>query len=303
MKLAAYHKDGRNFLGVVTGSSLIDVSPWVLEASSASLDSIEPLHWCGYISLLMQELPSLQAYLADPQHICVDLETVELLPPLVRPGKIVAIGTNYRDHAVEVGRDNKAADAGQEMSAAPRLLGIFPSSIAAPCSTLKMPSPVKKLDFEAELAVVIGKPGKDVEEQAALSHVFGYMTANDFSAREYQFDIQPPQTTRAKSMDGFTPLGPWITTADEILDPQQLSVRCWVNGQPVQDGHTGQMQFGVASLIARISTQFSLHPGDLILTGTPAGCGAFQKPPRYLRSGDVVRTEVEQLGELITTIA
>src|SRR3546814_6387229 len=114
--------------------------------------------------------------------------------------------------------------------AAPRLLGVFPSSIAAPRSTLKMPLSVKKLDFEAELAVVIGKPGKNVGEHSALSHVFGYVTANDFSAREYQFDIQPPQTTRAKSMDGFTPLGPWLTTADEIPDPQQLSVRCWVTG-------------------------------------------------------------------------
>jgi 2-keto-4-pentenoate hydratase/2-oxohepta-3-ene-1,7-dioic acid hydratase in catechol pathway len=303
MKLAVYRRDGRSFLGALTSSGLIDVTPWGLEASGASSDVIDPLHWCDYISLVMQELPSLQAYVASCQHICIDLETVELLPPLLRPGKIVAIGTNYLDHAVEVGRASKAADAVQEISAVPRLLGIFPSSIAAPCSTLNMPSSVKKLDFEAELAVVIGKSGKDIEEQAALSHVFGYMTANDFSAREYQFDIQPPQTTRAKSMDGFTPLGPWITTADEISDPQQLSVRCWVNDQRVQDGHTGHMQFGVASLIARISTQFSLHPGDLILTGTPAGCGAFQKPPRYLRSGDVVRTEVEQLGELITTIA
>jgi 2-keto-4-pentenoate hydratase/2-oxohepta-3-ene-1,7-dioic acid hydratase in catechol pathway len=231
------------------------------------------------------------------------LETVELLPPLLHPGKIVAIGTNYLDHAAEVGRDTKAAHADGEISANPRLLGIFPSSISGARSTLCMPPSVHKLDYEAELAVIIGKPGKDIEEHAALGHVLGYMTANDFSAREYQFDIQPAQTTRAKSMDGFTPLGPWITTADEISDPQSLAVRCWVNDERVQDGHTSQMQFGVASLIAQISTQFTLHPGDLILTGTPAGCGAFQKPPRYLRAGDVVRTEVERLGALITTIA
>src|SRR3546814_2242 len=207
MKLAVYRRGESNFLGVMTSSGLIDVTPWVLEASSISSNTAKSSHWCSYISLVMQELPLLQSYVAAHRHICIDLETVELLPPVLHPGKIVAVGTNYLDHAAEVGRENKAAGVDQEISAAPRLLGVFPSSIAAPRSTLKMPLSVKKLDFEAELAVVIGKPGKNVGEHSALSHVFGYVTANDFSAREYQFDIQPPQTTRAKSMDGFKPLG------------------------------------------------------------------------------------------------
>src|SRR5690606_21273267 len=145
----------------------------------------------------------LDAYVSEHRHQCVDLETVQLLPPLLQPGKIVAIGTNYLDHAAEVGRGTMASAASGAVKSIPRLLGIFPSSIDGARSTLCIPTSVTKLDYEAELAVVIGKHGKDIAEHEALEHVFGYMTANDFSAREYQFDIQPPQTTRAKSMDGF----------------------------------------------------------------------------------------------------
>lgn len=303
MKLAVCRKDARTFLGVVTDTGLVDATSWAEAARCGTSEPSAAQGWDALLPLLADDMSPLRRHIADLRHVRIDMETVELLPPLTRPGKIVAVGTNYLDHAIEVGRNGGAAGSHTGVSAAPRLLGIFSSSIAGPSSAVPVPPSVKKLDFEAELAVVIGKPGKNIQEQFALDHVLGYMTANDFSAREYQFDINPPQTTRAKSMDGFTPLGPWVTTADELADPQNLAVRCWVNGELVQDGHTSQMQFGVAELIARISEQFSLHTGDLILTGTPAGCGAFRKPPRYLRPGDTVRTHIDHLGELVTTIA
>ena len=163
---------------------------------------------------------------------------------------------------------------------------------------VQRPAPVTKLDFEAELAVVIGAFACSVAQARALEVVAGYTALNDVSAREFQFDVSPPQTTFAKSMDGFCPMGPWLVTKDEIPDPQTLEVACFVNGEAMQRGHTKDMIFPVDRLIAYITQYMTLEPGDVIATGTPAGVGAFRKPPVWLKPGDRVRIEVSHIGAL-----
>jgi 2-keto-4-pentenoate hydratase/2-oxohepta-3-ene-1,7-dioic acid hydratase in catechol pathway len=170
--------------------------------------------------------------------------------------------------------------------------------VAAPGAPVPRPAPVTKMDFEAELAVVIGGYGKDVPEAEALPLVAGYTIVNDLSAREFQFDIAPAQTTFAKSMDGFAPMGPWLVTRDEIPDPQTLEVSCWLNGARMQHGRTADMLFPVAFLISYISRFMTLEPGDVIATGTPAGIGAFRQPPVYLQPGDRLRFEVTGVGTM-----
>lgn len=223
----------------------------------------------------------------------VPLASVALRAPIGRPGKIVGIGRNYADHAAETG---------VAPFEKPRIIFKMPSSVSDPGGTVVRPTSVAKLDFEAELAVVIGEFVKDVPVARALDAVAGYTVLNDVSAREFQFDVSPAQTTFAKSMDGFCPLGPCLVTADEIPDPQALRVQCWVNDEPMQDASTADMLFGVRELISYISRFMTLEPGDLIATGTPAGIGAFRTPPQWLRPGDRVRAEVSGIGALLTTI-
>jgi len=154
------------------------------------------------------------------------------------------------------------------------------------------------MDFEAELAVVIGGYGRNLPAGEALGLVAGYTVMNDLSAREFQFDMTPAQTSFAKSMTGFAPMGPWLVTRDEVPDPQALEVSCWLNGQQMQHGHTADMLFPVATLIAYLSRFMTLEPGDVITTGTPAGIGAFRSPPVYLQAGDLLRLHVSQVGAM-----
>jgi 2-keto-4-pentenoate hydratase/2-oxohepta-3-ene-1,7-dioic acid hydratase in catechol pathway len=217
------------------------------------------------------------------------LDSVQLLAPVPRPGKIVGVGRNYAEHAKEVGTP------AQEQ---PRLFTKVPSSVVGPGSVIKRPAVVKKMDFEAELAVVIGAVASNVARARALECVAGYTVLNDLSAREFQLDVSPPQTSLAKSMDGFCPMGPWLVTRDEIPDPQALDIACDVNGQPMQRGRTSDMIFPVDRLIEYISGFMTLEPGDVIATGTPAGVGAFRKPPVWLAPGDRIRIEISQIGVL-----
>ena len=211
-----------------------------------------------------------------------------LLAPLLRPSKIVAIGRNYREHAAEEGVD---------VPAAPLMFAKFPSSIVGPGDEIRWSARLTdSVDFEAELAVVIGTAARDVPMESALQHVFGYTCLNDVSARDLQFG--DGQWIRGKSLDTFCPVGPVVVTADEIVDPQALGIRCRVNGDLLQDASTSQMYFTVAELISYCSRNFTLEPGDLIATGTPSGVGVFRDPPVYLRDGDVVRVEIDGIGTL-----
>ncbi len=216
----------------------------------------------------------------------VPLSTVSLQAP-VRPGKLIGVGLNYRAHAHETG---------QQIPERPLLFAKFPSAVTAPGGPIRMPSYTSELDYEGELAVVIGTTANSVSAGDALAHVFGYAVMNDVSARDLQ--RTEPQWVLAKSGDTFAPWGPWITTADEIPDPQNLSVRTWVNGELRQDGHTSDMVFSVAELIAYISDRITLEPGDVITTGTPAGVGAGFSPTKFLAVGDQIRVEINGLGRI-----
>src|SRR3954469_21658775 len=205
------------------------------------------------------------------------LTDVELLAPVPRPRAIFGIGLNYADHAAETGRD------------APEFPIVFlklPSSSAAPNATLAIPEAVRRLDYEGELAVVMGAGGKGA----------GYAVADDVSARDLQG--REPQWTRAKGFDNSCPWGPWITTADELGDPHDLRLRTWVNGDLRQDSRTSDLIFKVPELVAFLRETCTLEPGDLILTGTPSGVGMALDPPQFLGSGDVVRIEIERLGSI-----
>jgi len=221
------------------------------------------------------------------------LAAARVLSPLAAPQKIICIGLNYADHAKE---------ANLELPAAPVAFAKFANCLAGsgePVRVAKRDS--VQLDYEAELAVIIGRSVRNIAENEALSAVFAYANANDLSARDAQFADK--QWVRGKSFDGFCPLGPWLLTADEIANPQKLAIRCRVNGRTLQDSNTDQMVFGVAQLVAYLSRTMTLEPGDVILTGTPVGVGLGQKPALFLTDGDVVEVEIDGLGVLRTSIA
>ena len=215
------------------------------------------------------------------------LSEVVLLPPVTRPGKIIAVGLNYRDHAIETK---------QEIPTTPVIVAKFPSSINGPYAPVMLPKDDPQGDYEAELAVVIGRKAKGVSEADALNYVAGYMPLNDVSARRWQFADK--QWVRGKSCDTFCPTGPWLTTRDAVPDPHALSIRMRVNGNVVQDSNTSNLIFRIPTLIAFISAAITLEPGDIIATGTPDGVGVFRKPPVFLKSGDVMEVEIEGLGTL-----
>jgi 5-carboxymethyl-2-hydroxymuconate isomerase len=206
----------------------------------------------------------------------------------VAPGKVVAIGLNYLDHIRETGLDRPAK---------PLVFAKFPTSVIGDGADIRLPLDVtERVDWEVELAAVIGRTARDVAVEDALDHVYGYTVANDVSARDLQ--QSDGQWVRAKSLDTFCPLGPVLVTADEIPDPQALHLVCRVNGEVVQDATTDLMVFGVAELISFCSRSFTLEPGDVLLTGTPWGCGEFMDPRRSLAPGDVVECEIDGIGVL-----
>ena len=223
-----------------------------------------------------------------PDGPAVALADVELLAPL-RPGKLIGVGLNYRDHAAETGAP---------LPAEPLLFAKLVTSVAAPAAEIARPAYTEELDYEGELAVVIGRLARDVPAVRALEHVFGYAVMNDVTARDRQRD--EPQWVRAKGGDTFAPFGPWVTTADEVPDPQALAIRTTVNGELRQDGSTSDMVFPVAALVAWCSASFTLEPGDVITTGTPAGVGVASGS--FLAPGDRVVVEIDGLGSLDNTV-
>lgn len=213
-------------------------------------------------------------------------DAIELAP--LRPGKIVAIGLNYMDHVRETGMDAPER---------PLVFAKFPSSVIGPQEQIVIdPELAGRVDWEVELAVVIGKRLRNASAEDALDGVFGYTVGNDVSARDVQFS--DGQWARAKSFDTFCPLGPSIVTANEVGDPQGLALQTRVNGETVQSSSTSEMVFGVAELLAFCSRSFTFEPADVLLTGTPWGCGEFMEPRRSLKAGDVVECEISEIGIL-----
>ncbi len=221
-----------------------------------------------------------------------DREEVRLGPPVPDPQKIVCLGLNYRDHAEE---------SGLQPPPAPMFFAKFANSLVGPYDDVVPPATTQRVDYEAELAVVIGRRGRHIAQDDALNHVAGAMVLNDVSARDLQ--LANPLWTGGKAIDTFAPCGPSLVLLDEIDDLQDLGVRTRVNGQLVQDGNTAAMIFGVAATIAFLSQIMTLEPGDIVATGTPAGVGQSRTPPLFLQTGDVVETEIDGLGALRNRIA
>jgi 2-keto-4-pentenoate hydratase/2-oxohepta-3-ene-1,7-dioic acid hydratase in catechol pathway len=224
----------------------------------------------------------------DPAGLpCLDPAEVVFLPPVPDPGTVFAIGLNYASHCVEQGRPTPEEPL-FFLKATSCLVGHRHPIVAWPLT--------QELDFEGELAVIIGRGGRAIPESEALAHCFGWTILHDVSARDLQRNDR--QWSRAKGLDTFGPTGPFMATRDEVPDPQALRVRTWVNGEPVQDAATSEMAFPVARLVAHLSEAITLRPGDIVSTGTPGGVGLYRKPPRFLVPGDVVRIRIDGIGEL-----
>ena len=303
MKLAQFRLKGTSEvrLGVLAGERLLDMAalaravviagrraaPWLTNAAgtfeviSRGGDGLEEL-----AALVEEAGPGTgegDARVAPPP------DAVEFLPP-VFPGKLLAIGRNYVDHAIE---------GGAEPPAAPLIFTKLSNSLTAHGQPVVLHAISSQIDYEAELAVVIGRRCRRVSESEALAHVFGYTLINDVSARDLQFG--DGQWVRGKGLDGFAPLGPYVTTRDEVTDVQSLKIEGRLNGEVMQSSNTSKMIFGVAYLVSYISQAITLEPGDVIATGTPEGVGVFRKPPVLLKPGDVFEVEVEGLGTLSNT--
>ncbi|MDA0159251.1 fumarylacetoacetate hydrolase family protein [Solirubrobacter ginsenosidimutans] len=215
------------------------------------------------------------------------LGDVQLRPVIPSPRKVICVGLNFRPHVSETAR---------ELPSYPVLFTKFALSLCGPYAAIALPRESSQVDWEGEVAVVIGKPGRRIPRADALEHVAGYTLANDVSMRDYQ--RKSPQWLQGKCWEATTPLGPWLVTADEVPDPSALVLRTTLNGETVQEASLSTLIFDIPTLISTISEAVTLEPGDVILTGTPGGVGMARTPPRYLAPGDVVGVEAEGLGRL-----
>jgi 2-keto-4-pentenoate hydratase/2-oxohepta-3-ene-1,7-dioic acid hydratase in catechol pathway len=221
----------------------------------------------------------------------VALEDARLTAPVPRPGKLICIGLNYKDHALEQG---------VPVPESPIVFSKFTTAIIGPEDQVVVPPACTQPDYEAELAVVIGRTAKNVSREKAYEHVFGYCAFNDISGRDFQFADK--QWQRGKSCDTFAPMGPFVATREEIKDPHGLAIKLRLNGEVMQSSRTDQLVFNVPQLIEFLSASITLEPGDIIATGTPPGVGFARKPPVYLKSGDRMEVEIDGLGVLVNNV-
>jgi len=279
MKLVTFSHKNHTRLGLVKDNQVVDLH----HVSQGRL----PM---DMFTFLQQGEPALQLARELEQKATsnLPLAEVKLLAPLTNPSKVVAIGLNYMDHC----REQKV-----EPPKSPLIFAKFPTAIIGPQEAIRWdPALTGQVDFEAELAVIMGRRARRVSEAEALEYVAGYTICHDVSARDLQFG--DGQWVRAKSLDTFCPLGPYLVTRDEILDPHQLAIRCTVNDAVLQNSNTQEMIFRIPFLIAYISRAFTLLPGDIITTGSPDGVGVFRSPKVFLKDGDRVTIEIEGLGQL-----
>ena len=279
MKLITYVAGDGPRLGAVRGDRVIDLN----EASGGRL----PPDMLAFLSQGEDAMELARAVVA--RNTCtLDVSDATLLAPVPAPSKVVAIGLNYMDHCRESGR---------ELPKNPVIFTKFPTAVIGPGAAVRWdPALTSRVDYEVELAVIMGRTARRVRAGEALSYVAGYAVGNDVSARDLQFG--DGQWVRGKSLDTFCPLGPYLVTRDEVPDPHDLALRCLVNGELMQDSSTAELIFRVPELIAFITRAFTLLPGDVIMTGTPHGVGVSRTPPVFLRHGDTVTAEIEGLGQL-----
>jgi 2-keto-4-pentenoate hydratase/2-oxohepta-3-ene-1,7-dioic acid hydratase in catechol pathway len=280
MRLCSFDAGGVSAVGLVLGEEVADLRR---VAPQLPLNPVDIL--AGGAKL--REMAETAARTA-PQ---LKLKDVKLRAPVGRPGKILGIGLNYRDHAKETGREPPTTQMWFNKQT---------TSLHDPFAPVLMPAVSKALDYEVELVVVIAKRGRHVPRQRAHEIIGGYMTGCDYSVRDWQRATQT--MIMGKGFDTHAPVGPWITTPDEAGDVSSMALKCWVNGELRQNGNTGDMIFDIAAQIEHVTKAFPLEPGDLIFTGTPAGVGAAFDPPKFVKVGDKVRVEVERLGAIEAVI-
>lgn len=276
MRLVSFRSGETKSYGVVSGESVIDVGN-ILKASSPTL--LDALSHLDEVKALQERAPT------------IGLDQVELLPPIENAGRIVCIGLNYKSHIAETGRDAPAY---------PIIFPRYPDSLVGSNSPMVRPRVSEKMDFEGELAVVIGKPGRHVPAEKAMEHVAGFACFNDGSIRDYQRHTS--QFMPGKCFWHSGAFGPWLVTRDEIPDPAALHLQTRLNGEVMQDTSVDDLLFGVESLVAYLSDIWPLQVGDVIATGTTGGVGAFRKPPVWMKPGDVVEVEISGLGTLTNPI-
>jgi 2-keto-4-pentenoate hydratase/2-oxohepta-3-ene-1,7-dioic acid hydratase in catechol pathway len=277
MKLCTFLRDAVRVVGVVTDDGIVDLS-----AAAPELPA-------EMTALLAAGEPALRraAAAASPARACIPLDSVRLAPPILRPPKFLAVGLNYADHV---------AEAGLETPKLPTIFNKQSTCVTGPTDPVHMPRVSSALDYEGELGFVVGRRCRHVPRERAHEVIAGYLVVNDVSVRDWQLRI--PTWTMGKSFDTHGPMGPWITTADEVGDPHALRVRTWVNGELRQDSSTKNLIFDCFAIVEHLSTAFTLEPGDVVATGTPGGVGIAMKPPKLLSIGDVVRVGIDGLGTL-----
>ena len=285
MRIAAFFYQGQPHAGVVS-DDLQTVRPLDMSLADRELGALT------LVDLLSrgEALPA--------QGAAVALREVQLRAPLPHPRRnIFCVGKNYHAHAKEFARSgfDSSAQAGGEIPAEPIIFSKVPECVIATGEAIEMPKVSTTIDYEAELAVIIGKGGKGISKADAMQHVWGYTIVNDVTARDWQ--NRHMQWHMGKSFDTFCPMGPWLVSADE-LDGTHTRVRCWVNGEERQNASTEDLIFDIPTLIETLSAGITLYPGDVIATGTPVGVGSGFKPPKYLTAGDVVRVEIDGIGVL-----
>jgi 2-keto-4-pentenoate hydratase/2-oxohepta-3-ene-1,7-dioic acid hydratase in catechol pathway len=281
MRFVTFRAGDAPHAGVLLGNDA------VLDLSAAGFGSvlqvIESSEW-------PRELKELIA--ARPKEAMRRFSDVQLLAPITRPPKLICVGLNYRDHAAETGA---------QIPKVPTIFNKFTTAVIGPGEKVVLPKVSKAPDYEAEFAFVIGRGGRNIAAENWREHVFGYTLVNDVTARDYQRATS--QWLMGKTFDTFAPMGPWIVTADEIADPHELDIQMEINGEVLQDSNTRELIFKIPDLIAFLSSVFTLEPGDVVSTGTPAGVGFARKPPRYLHPGDEMIVRMPAIGELRNPVA
>ncbi|MBB6730662.1 fumarylacetoacetate hydrolase family protein [Cohnella zeiphila] len=293
MKLLHFIADGKTKLGVWTESGVLDVEAAAAEFGAAGgtvpRDAEEAIAGGEAALRTLRRLAEAAAASEAPERVLLPESGLAWAPCLARPNKIVCIGLNYRRHAEETN---------SPIPSSPIVFHKFNNALTAHQADVYLPRTSVKVDYEAELAIVIGRRIKDAAKERALDSVFGYCCANDLSARDLQ--MRTSQWALGKCCDGFAPLGPYLVTADEVGNPNDLRIRCEVNGEVRQDSNTSDMIFACDEIVSYLSQHMTLEPGDVILTGTPEGVVMGYPPERqvYLRDGDAVTVEIEKLGSL-----
>lgn len=296
MKLLNYMQNGSYRLGIHTDAGVVDVASAAAASGQADLADLNIQEAIAGGAAVLDKLLSLSGFVTgNPDHsnLLLDENGLTFGPAVTQPGKILCIGLNYRKHAEETG---------SAIPQTPILFSKFNNALAGHQEEVPLPVVSQQVDYEAELAIVIGRTARNVSKEEALDYVFGYCCANDLSARDLQFRTQ--QWLLGKTCDKFAPVGPYIVTADEVQEPNALSISCYVNGAVRQSSNTSDMIFHCHEIISYASQHMTLEPGDIILTGTPEGVVLGYPPEKqvYLQAGDVVTVEIEKLGSLTNTM-